>query len=418
RKTPDFNIGEIALHSDWNIRINCTENPTAPLFCSGIGDNHSWIVYRNGSQVKSGNTKLVKGSKWTLGNGINVSGNWNVKCKVVGLIGTCEKWRHSKTITLNTARLKVPISESASDSASLEALNNTIKITWAKGTDVPDNIHHYYIVRDYDYENKVWIKGTEPKTWVDVNVNPGETHTYSIWTWVDSNTWGQHQSDTVEVTGNTLPQFSASDGQVFSKTQIRIEWPELNLSHVKSIKIEKEGNFVAVIDNTSLSNGQRKYDDEVDIPGFKDSYNLIYQDKDGNPISTQTDIGFAKPNGRIKGSVKAPFGGPVEGAIVYAERIGDIPQGEDQSLYTDTTDANGAFDIRSIYYYDEANFTVYPVKGDHGFQPATVDVYLELQFPAVEIPKFTDTSSFTVQGKIVQILGNDSAAVEGVEILV
>jgi len=102
-------------------------------------------------------------------------------------------------------------------------------------------------------------------------------------------------------------------------------------------------------------------------------------------------------------------------------RVGDsIPQGENQFIFSDETDGAGLFDIQGIYYYTEVDFKVYATKGDHKFQPDTIDVTLSQIYPTKNLtsPSFVDTSSFTVKGNVAQLLGNDTAYVENVEILV
>ena len=415
QRKSNFAISNNNLDSDWDIRLRITD-ASSDMDCWGT-DTYRWTAYRDGTSIAAKTQYLTNGQKLILSaNGINSSNSYYMYYKTNGSLFNCLYWKYSNTISITTKPLKAPIAVIATDSTSVPAVQNKIKITWGKGTDVPNGIHHYYIARDYDYDNKVHKTGTEVREYIDNDVNPGEIHTYSIWTWVASSTYGNHQSDTITVTGSTLPQFSASDGQAFSKTQVKIIWPEMH-SNVTKVKILKENVEIQTISDMAAT--RVFYDDNEVIPGFKYEYSLVpYMGT--TPYTAQIDTGFARPNGRIKGFVKAPFGGPVEGAIVYAERTNSVPQGENQTIYADTTDASGAFDLKTIYYYTEADFKVFAEKGEHGFEPATHNVTLDLQYPSYNIPSpsFIDTSSFTLQGKVAQLLGQDSAAVEGVEILV
>lgn len=403
--------------SDWQIVLKVSGDPHSGMNCNG-SDTYYHYILRNGVKGSRINGALSNSTTKTFNVGINTSSTWKMEYKVDGSLWNCHYWKNSNTITLRTAALKTPSNPVATNATSSEALEKRIVVSWTRETDVPQSIHHYYIARDGDFENKVLVPGNRTY-WEDYDVNFGETHTYQIWASVDHNTWGTHQSDTVSATGHTFNKFSASDGETFSKTQVKITWPEMP-SSVKSLKILKDENEITNI--TDMNATRIFYDENEVLPGFKYTYSLIpAYDVDGEEtFPQQDDIGFAKPNGRIKGTVKAPFGGSVEGAIVYAERTNDIPQGEDQILYSDTTDATGKFEILNIYYHEAANFDVFAEKGDHGFNPAKHNVDLDLQDFSINLPSpsFIDTSSFTVEGKIVQIMGIDSAAVEGVEILV
>ena len=100
----------------------------------------------------------------------------------------------------------------------------------------------------------------------------------------------------------------------------------------------------------------------------------------------------------------------------------NVPQGnENTTIYKDTTNAKGLFEIRDIYYHEEASFKVYAEKGDDGFNPASYDeIILDIAAPVYVLPtpSFVDTSSFTIQGRIVQPFGSGEAPLEGAEILV
>lgn len=109
----------------------------------------------------------------------------------------------------------------------------------------------------------------------------------------------------------------------------------------------------------------------------------------------------------------------MEGVIVCATLEEDIDDASAGYQVCDTTDANGRYEIRQIYYYKEANFTVSAEKGDHGFQPATFpNQRLDLSRPNITELDFIDTTSFAVSGFITQSLNGVDCGLGEVEIWV
>ena len=417
QKKPNFTITDATAGSDWFIKLKATGAPS-DMDCWGT-DTYSYTIYKNGNVFINVNGSIGNDQIIIADNGIAIGGTWSITYRTSGSLFNCLYWKDSNPISVSTSTLKPPKNVHASDSATADALMNQIRLTWDKGTDVPDNIHHYRIYRDGDLSTHIaQITGTAPREWIDNDVSPGEKHTYSIVTLVGSSTWGNHVSDTITVEGSTFPNISVSDGEFLNS--VDIIWSQMH-SSAKSLKIFRNG--VEIHKRSDMSE-TRIFKDEDRIPGYKYTYTIIpYKDVNAtDPYAIFTDTGFARPNGRIRGSVKAPFGGPVEGAIVYAERLMDVEQGDENPiLYRDTTNANGLFEIRDIYYHEEATFKVYAEKGDHGFNPASYDdISLDLSAPVYSLPSpsFVDTSSFTIQGKIAQKSAGVEVAVEGVEILV
>lgn len=418
--SPNIVLQNGNLDSDWKVQLRWANGINDNLSCAFSPKNYVY-VYRNGSvyQYNGANISLPNGGSLIMNDvGINNTSTWKMDYQVAGTF-SCLKWKVSQTISITTKPLKEPKKVKASDSTSNDALLNQIRLSWEKGTDVPDNIHHYLIYKDGDFTTPVkHVTGQEPRYWIDTDVHPGEKHTYSIRTWVNSTQWGTHFSDTVTVAGSTLPRMTATDGEFFNRVEIK--WPKMNTS-VRSIKIFRSG--VEIHSRTDM-NETPTFPDDFRIPGLKYTYTLIpYKDAGAtDAYPTLTDTGFARKDGRIRGSVKAPFGGPVEGATVYAERLTDVEQGETEpKIYSALTDAQGLFEIKDIYYHSDATFKVHAEKGDHGFNPAVYEsIILDQSAPAYALPSpsFVDTSSFTIQGRIVQKLAGDEAAVEGVEILV
>ena len=312
------------------------------------------------------------------------------------------------SLSRTTSSIKSPASATASDKEAL----HYIEVKWSKGTDIPDASHGYKIYRD-NLDNLVATVNGSTRSWKDMKVSPNETHTYYVRTY--TNSWGGHESYYRTTTGSTkAATTTASDGEFANRT--KITWTDLS-SFADKIELWRNDEQL----ESALDKNTTQYDDNDGLPGFKYTYKVIPLAPENSDITYKpiTDTGFKRPNGKISGEVKAPFGGPVADAIVCVERIEDVPQGdEQQKIYCDTTDASGFFEIPNIYYHESARFRITPTKGDHGFNPSSLERTLDLNTPAISSMNFVDTSSFTVTGSVVQAFNGDNCGVEGVEILV
>jgi len=117
---------------------------------------------------------------------------------------------------------------------------------------------------------------------------------------------------------------------------------------------------------------------------------------------TYTTQGKKIADGTLNGYVTAPGGGGVDSVLITVERLSDsITQGElNDTIYYGMTRADGKYSINNIYYYEEDTFRITPFKGDHGFKPAEIITPLSIATHIVNENNFTDTSSFTISGKI------------------
>jgi len=416
--TPNIVLQNNNFDSDWAVQVKWANGVGDNLTC--LSPNYFVTIYRNGAPYQFNGTDLTlgNGQHLQLDNvGINKTYQWSMKYEVRGLL-SCVKWKLSQNLSITTKPLKKPGTFAATDSTSVAALENKITLTWTKGTHAPDGVHSYRIYRDGNFSTPIQQLPGTARSWSDTDVHPGEKHSYSIHTYVNHATWGVHSSDTVTVQGSTLPKITATDGEFFGRVEIR--WPAMNAA-AKSLKIFRDGVEIHSRTDMALT---RVLDDDNRIPGLNYTYTIVpYLNTNfTTPFSTLTDVGYARRNGRIRGSVKAPFGGPVQGATVFAERLTTVAQGgANPIVYSATTDAQGLFEIRDIYYYTEATFRVHAEKGDHGFNPAAYEsIVLDESAPVYVLPSpsFVDTSSFTIEGRVVQKFAGEEAAVEGVEILV
>jgi hypothetical protein len=119
---------------------------------------------------------------------------------------------------------------------------------------------------------------------------------------------------------------------------------------------------------------------------------------------------------RSSGAIAADYaiGGGHHGDIYGAHWIKD--KDRDNVRYRTFTNGEGSYSVRKIYYGEEQEFTVEPFKSGHGFNPGFRTRTLDNKISTLTSVNFTDTTSFTAFGRIVQIFGGDTCYVKDVEI--
>lgn len=163
------------------------------------------------------------------------------------------------------------------------------------------------------------------------------------------------------------------------------------------------------IGSTDLREKTSFIDNEV-IPGYHYIYKVTAT---GNPSYSRTGVGWSKPNGLISGYIKTPLNIAVGGVTIRAERqnVTDTIQ----SVYEAISSAkDGRYDIRNIYYGTEGdNFKVTPILVNHKFDPDTLTRFLDESIHEQSEVNFTDTTSLTVSGVVLQ----NGCPVEGVSVM-
>lgn len=425
RVYPDISLTVRNNGSDYSLRFSW-----AGLDVPDCNRANKWRIYKNGDSdshiFQSGDVFLGNNGNRTINIGPNHGGYWGLRHQEGegSFFYPCLKWvwsgfpraysnsdRSKPGYSVLTYASTLPIKPPVNLTASQEVFFNYIDIAWGKGTNIPNANHGYRIYRNNNFTTPVATVNGSTYKWRDTDVSPGMEYTYAIRTYTTS--WGGHNSVYANVTGKTMPDIIASDGDFVNR--VNVSWKKMP-AEVKALRISRDGEELKVEDNMNAT----QYTDFSPLPGYRHHYTVAALDQGGNVLYTSADTGFIHANGRIYGEVKAPFGGPVEGAIVYVERISDIPQGDETNrIYTDTTNANGQFDIRRIYYHNEATFKVYPVKGNHGFNPASFNnVILDFNAPTYQQINFTDTSSFTVSGKVVQTFNGKTSFIKDADIYI
>lgn len=216
-------------------------------------------------------------------------------------------------------------------------------------------------------------------------------------------------SDTVTAPGFDFG-FRASDGTYINKTVLT--WPNMNAAGSNGFEIRRDGQLIAYLTNPNATS----YTDLDGTPGRRYSYGLKPLNNSAYPVIVCDDQGWIKENGRLSGYVRSPLNAAVPNVTVTA--TGTV-LGQTYT-YSDTTDASGFYEIRNVYYDEEATYTLTPSKGTHQFNPPSLERTLDLLAFNAPQANFIDTSVFTVAGKVYfpNQLGAQGCADAGVKILV
>lgn len=282
-------------------------------------------------------------------------------------------------------------------SASSTILNNgaglhLVKLTWTKGSDIPDGPRLQYRI----YRDSAGLIGTILSTgganaFIDSTAILGAgTYTYHISSYVADATWGTHESVKVTVTATiTNSPLQATDASMYGKSQL--VWPSMAPFAPEGINIFRDSVQIDVVNNNITH-----YNDFDGVPGRKYLYSI-------GPILSNhsvpyifSDSGSSRPNGVLSGYVKSVVGaGIVDDTITVTAKIGGVT-----FSYTNTTDAQGFYRIRDIYYDTLATYTVVSKKNQDKFNPDTIRTTLDLINSSNTLADIIDTTVFTVSGRV------------------
>lgn len=308
-----------------------------------------------------------------------------------------------------TVRIKPPYAGNASQE------EEYITLSWKKGSNIPDSRLKYKIAKD-DPDNIIATISGGARSYTDENVAPGAEYTYYIYTYTSE--WNEHQSRAHTVVGRTaaLPLRTTFD----QPRRIILSWDDLS-AYTNEVTIRRNGEALLKLDIESPSDTSFTDDSPGLIPGYRYDYSVTWIN-DGKEVGLYAQ-GATLPDGRIRGRVNTPFSNlPVENVEVCATLEKDIQLSSTATdtagmSYCDTTDVNGQYDIRRIYYHNEATFRVTPRKENHAFDPAFYeDQLLDLEFPSINNLNFLDTTSFTVSGYAFQEFNGKNCGFEGAQI--
>ncbi|MCP9235249.1 T9SS type A sorting domain-containing protein [Lewinella sp. JB7] len=318
-------------------------------------------------------------------------------------------------ITIGTSPLRAPMDLQATDAID----DDTIRLTWTKGTDFPDNLHQYYIYRDGQRVDT--LSGTA-RSYVDA-VGLGQTHTYEVSTSVSA--YGGKESSRSRDKGSTFSiDLKATDGTKYNATNL--SWNNIS-SASDEIRIERSLPDSSGREEIAIvSSSAKGYNVTDGIPGVQ---YLFYVTPVGSGFLTDSDLGYSRPDGRVSGHVKSSLGAGVGGVEMTLTLLDSLPAGGRTlpagcaATYCTTTDIEGYYEFKDVYYHELAEFTVKPSKGGtvvHEFSPATASRTLSMNNKNAERVDFTDLTVFTAKGRITYpaALNGPACGVPGVTVLI
>ncbi|MCP9234381.1 T9SS type A sorting domain-containing protein [Lewinella sp. JB7] len=406
--------------SDYYIYFSYQNISPAGAVCDCEENQREIIVARN--SFRSGNnyfrfspsSSVVTGS-YNYAFGPDNSGDFYPRAVYAGkskritclTSGTCyEETRNDNSGSLgaisgSTEAIREPTSFAATDGTH----SDKIVLTWTRETDIPNHLHSYRIYRN---DTLLTTVAGSASSYTDSNIGANVTYKYAVTTYTSS--WGGHESRQVKDQGSAyLPFLNASDGTRYNS--VRLEWA--NMSNVADeIRLEREHTNrqgAKVREELAvLGNNATGYNDQDAIPGFAYTYHLVPIGGTASPLS---DPGYSRPDGVIKGYVRSKLGAGVSGVDVTVTLTETIPAGAAPypsncatTSYCATTDIDGYYEIRDIYYHEEATFRITPEKrGDsvvHVFNPALVERTIDVNAKTLNGVDFTDETVFTVAGKV------------------
>ncbi|MEM6380498.1 MAG: hypothetical protein AAF705_20100, partial [Bacteroidota bacterium] len=356
-------------------------------FCS-CNDEYIFSVYLNSVSPsnfrgsKNSGTKSTGSVSFNVGPGhsANYVGQMTVKGKNDAIFNCwvgCSGTGTTSKIRASTASLKAPSTVRATNG------EDFITITWKKGSNVPEKNLKYRIYRNStNADSLIATVSGSTYTYTDEDVAPGERHIYYVRTRTDS--WDGHTSSARSAVGTTRDRIARATNDEFDK--VIISWDDVS-KITDEVIIRRNGERIGSVELKSVSDTSFTDSDPTLIPGFTYNYSVTWFDASEEREFILNTTGASLPNGRIRGKVLTPTSKrPVANVAVCAELESDIEGRTAGTTLCDTTDANGRYEIRQLYYYKEAEFTVSASKGDHGFQPA----FFENQRLDLDRPNITE----------------------------
>ncbi len=313
--------------------------------------------------------------------------------------------QYSPNILIQTAPLKDPINVQVSNSEASGSLLDRIILTWEKGTDFPTADVGYLIYRDGVLIKTIPL-GDETYTFHDTLLDADTYYSYRVATHITR--FQGHESDGVLKSGKTTSlNIQVSQGEFADK--IKVTWDRVqgavdNYRIERSIPYPQGGGYEEL---AILSKHAQAYTDTDPIPGYRYTYKVSPLDANGDPFQTVLGSGYRKPNGILSGQVAASGGAGVPNVSITIRVKNNFPPsrqaapGVNMGPYTTTTGPDGYYEVRGIYYYDDADFIIEPSFPNHGFVPDKLERTLDENTTQVSGVNFTDTTALSVSGKIV-----------------
>jgi gliding motility-associated-like protein len=321
----------------------------------------------------------------------------------------CDKDRDFYDFNRTTAKLKAPVNV-----AIIKQVNP--RITWDKGTKYVDNLVAYRISRKLvggTYQLIATIPG-DKRECIDATLTSNGDYIYSVQTVLSANApadWN-HTPTAYEAAVETST-FTYQDYILTATTdqsgKVKLNWPSFNsIVGAGGLTLYRDG-----VDIADLSKITKSYNDLDVVAGMYYNYTIgLVQDDDDNtpPIDenyrSNKAAGKSLPNGKISGYVKGKTGGGVPNVAVTATTKNDISDGLNPAKEysaSDTTDADGYYEISGLFYAQKVEYNVVPKLLGYDkprFDPPVLMRKLALDSYSANSVNFTDTASFAISGNV------------------
>ncbi|POY34950.1 hypothetical protein C3K47_17765 [Solitalea longa] len=311
-------------------------------------------------------------------------------------VGCEDRWGYASFYG-TTPKIKVPITVSGNSPSPYQT-----KITWQKGTALPDNYVQYLIKRNGTEIGRIAGNTFE---FTDSGLLPAVEYTYTVQTIVGPGApggWVRDESSPIEVkvTTQSIP-FNATQAET---GRIKLTWPSLStIKNLQQLQISREGEEIALVGKYATS-----YTDNDIVPGKAYSYTLklIQDPADLNNASWHLDVkGKSLPKGKVSGYIKGNTNGGVPGVVVTISSKGALSDNESTQpyVYSTTTGADGYYEISNVFFSNSAEYVVKPKMPGYNkprFNPDSLVRKLDLDNPTQSQVNFTDTASFAISGRV------------------
>ncbi len=277
---------------------------------------------------------------------------------------------------------------------------NQVKVTWGINEIFNPLTYSYHVYADNVLVGSSLPAGTT--TFYHTGLQPGETKEYKVigyvygWQPAPATNTGSTFNLNFQATGNQTSSVVLSwnnHGNTYQSAGFYLDWYNPVSGAWDPLYDRSDNVYTSYTDNGSVHDL---------IPGYTYQYRMRVK-----PVATSdvtgTASGKVKPNGMISGYVRTPAPNQVgvPGVLVSAVLVGDPLPTDATTTYSAYTNADGYYEIKNIYYYEEADFIVTPEYDGRTFNPVSQTKTLNLNAPSTTA-NFDDMSSFTVSGTILQ----------------
>jgi len=285
---------------------------------------------------------------------------------------------------------------------------NKIDITWEKNSACNDNSLLYELKCN---DTVIATLPGNARSYTH-SCSTGISNTYTIRT--KHKTSGTYSTE-ASITGSTFNiDFNTREtGSGYIKLAWNVPIEATGVIGYTIERLTQDGSIDRKYDiNQRTTNGFQD-DDVALIAGYKYTYLLKAI---GNTTIFGELIAKTPNNGTISGTVLTNTSHGVNRVKIIAQRTDTISGDTTRTYYAYSNNA-GDYSISNIYYNKESEFKVYPELESHSFEPDTRNATLNVDNHILSQINFTDTSSYTVLGRVL-LGGEDSCTIEGVKIIV